>query len=364
MSLFSLFKRKKKISSEDQTVIDNFSKSVDTLLSTPRERISQEEYEKKRQAERDWLEEHYDFSSIEAIAAIPERKHLPKLYKDSPTAEVYYYLRYKASLYEKEGKIELALACMRKSITLMQLRYGEWYGQKECNMLVNMLARNGYMDEAMAEKKKLDAHYANCYDRMRFESFQAVCRQAADLGTDLLIMQVMGNTCPTCARYQGRVYSISGQSKQFPPLPSFIKQTGIVHPGCHHSFFTYTHNVTSARMDYTLQLHPLKNPRYGKDIVTFSNRPFEDDRTEACKRAAEAVQERRHEEKLNKQRRDDLILESYQRQQSDYADYDWLKQHFPDKCPATRSGYRRMKTQNTKNYQALKQMAAKLGKEI
>ena len=45
-------------------------------------------------------------------------------------------------------------------------------------------------------------------------------------------------------------------------------------------------------------------------------------------------------------------------------DFAWIQQHLPDKCPKSLSGYRRMKTQNTKNYQALQKLAAELGIEI
>ena len=45
-------------------------------------------------------------------------------------------------------------------------------------------------------------------------------------------------------------------------------------------------------------------------------------------------------------------------------DFIWLQNNFPEKCPKSVSSFRRMKTQNTKNYQLLKQMAAELGREI
>ena len=122
MGLFNLFKKKPKISSEDQAVIDNFSKSVDAMLSTPAKQITPEEYAEIRQAERDWLEAHYDFSTIESIMAIPDRADLPRPSGGSPTGDVYYYLKYKARVYEKEGLSDLAIACMRKSISLMQLK--------------------------------------------------------------------------------------------------------------------------------------------------------------------------------------------------------------------------------------------------
>ena len=45
-------------------------------------------------------------------------------------------------------------------------------------------------------------------------------------------------------------------------------------------------------------------------------------------------------------------------------DYAWLQANLPERCPTSLTGYRRMRTQNTKNYQALKQLAAEKGKEI
>ncbi len=45
-------------------------------------------------------------------------------------------------------------------------------------------------------------------------------------------------------------------------------------------------------------------------------------------------------------------------------DYEWLQTNLPDKCPKTISSFRRMKTQNTKNYQLLKQLAVEHGREI
>lgn len=45
-------------------------------------------------------------------------------------------------------------------------------------------------------------------------------------------------------------------------------------------------------------------------------------------------------------------------------DYRWIQEHIPEKCPKTISSYRRMKTQNTKNFQALQALAAEKGKTL
>lgn len=46
------------------------------------------------------------------------------------------------------------------------------------------------------------------------------------------------------------------------------------------------------------------------------------------------------------------------------AEFDFLQKNFPTKCPKTVVGYRRMKTQNTPNFQQLQALAEKLGKRI
>lgn len=45
-------------------------------------------------------------------------------------------------------------------------------------------------------------------------------------------------------------------------------------------------------------------------------------------------------------------------------DFAWLQTHLPEQCPKSISGYRRMKTQNTKNFQALRALAMEQGREI
>ena len=364
MGLFDIFKRKK-LRPEDQKVIDNFARTINEMNSAPPPKpITAEEYAAIRNAERDWFEKNYDFSSVESIAAIPEQKDLPRPPGDGVTGEVYYYLRYKAHICEEAGDIELAIACMRKSITLMQLKYGTAYGKEECYSFIRMLIRNGHSDEARSVKEYFDSYYHNGLDRARLQSFKAVCRQATELRTDLLLMMPQRSACPECAKFQGRVYSVSGKSKIFPPLPRVVLETGTIHPGCHHQFFPYIYNATRSNMDYTLQVHPLQNPRYGRNIVTFSNRPFVDDRTEESKQVAEASRFRQQTAKDNRRRCEEILIQRETEKRKDYQDYEWIKANFPDKCPSSPSGYRRMKTQNTKNYQTLKQLASEMGREI
>lgn len=214
--------------------VDDLSSDETSLLSrissmnARGEDITPELYQKLRDFEMAWLERHYDFNTLEGVTAIPVVKDLPpapapKSPMKGHTGEVYYYLRHKAYVHEDNGNIELALACMRKSVALVKCR--SIYFIDDCYPLARMLARAGLIEEAYREK-----HIAD---------------------------------------------------KMFPAL---------------------------ALSDEILQVE--------------------------IKRGNEA------------------------------RDYAWLQANLPDKCPKSISGFRRMKTQNTKNYQALRQAAAKLGRDI
>lgn len=64
------------------------------------------------------------------------------------------------------------------------------------------------------------------------------CKQ---LGLDLVECTTVPNCCPYCKKYEGKVYSISGNDKRFPALYETALQSGynIMHPNCRHEFIPY-----------------------------------------------------------------------------------------------------------------------------
>lgn len=318
-----------------------------------------DDYLQLRQSEEAWLESHYDFNTLDGINAIPVTANPMRPPSNSTTGEVYYYLRRKGYEYEDAGNIEMALACLKKSNELIRCR--DYYSLDECYPYVKMLARAGCIDEAYKEKEDIDKNQPNLYKLAEERVFQNLDYM---INPDLIIMSAHGSSCTECAKYQGRVYSISGKSTLFPKAPDFFYTHEGVHPGCGHSFFPYEHGVNDPRLEYTLSVHPLLNPAYGSDIVSFSNRPFVDDRTEECKREAEDYQKKRAEEQAQKQYYYDNMIIAEARRGQEVRDYKWLQENIPDKCPKSLSGFRRMKTQKTKNYQILQQLATDLGRKL
>jgi hypothetical protein len=81
-------------------------------------------------------------------------------------------------------------------------------------------------------------------------------------GLDLVYVNFVGITCEFCAKYQGRVYSISGNDPRFPKLelrPPY-------HAHCVHSLSAWIEEYTPANEV--------------ERMIATSNRPFTDNRTE------------------------------------------------------------------------------------
>lgn len=237
MGLFDFFKRKavsgNSVNNRKCYTESNLTNSEKSLLSeiskinASGRQISPELYQQLRDFEMNWLERNYDFNTIDGVNSIPVSSNVPGApAPDSSvkghTGEVYYYLRHKAYKHEECGDVELALACMRKSVELVMCR--SYFTPDDCYPLVRMLARSGYIDEAREKKKFFD-----------------------------------------------KVFRTKDE--------------------------------------------------------------------------------------------EDIIEYEYQKH-VDSCTVKWLQEHFPSKAPKNVTGYRRMKTQNTKNFQVLKQLAAELGREI
>lgn len=129
--------------------------------------ITPELYQQLREYEENWLERHYDFNSINGVNAIPVHKDLPgapspRSSFKSHTGEVYYYIRRKAYHHEESGNIDLALACMRKSVSLVKCR--SYFSSDDLLPLVKMLARAGYINEAYAELRSIEKLFSASLD--------------------------------------------------------------------------------------------------------------------------------------------------------------------------------------------------------
>ena len=274
----------------------------------------------------------------------------------------YLYLRKCAYEAEKNDNMDLALSLMQRSTE--DLRKRNCRNADEFLPLVKLLARAGKIAEAEKEKEMVDGMRLQQSEIINAKLRRDLERDCKDFRTDLVIVSVGRYVCPDCAKYQGRVFSRSGKSTVFPKFPSDFSGFSCSAHNCGLSTWAYIDGVTNPDLEHTLCEHPLSNPAYGKNIITFSNRPFIDDRTEEAKQiAAEAIQkadEKRAKEEYSYQH----MIEHEAILGQEARDFKWIQENIPDKCPKSIAGYRRMKTSNSKNYQLLKELAVELGKDI
>ena len=179
---------------------------------------------------------------------------------------------------------------------------------------------------------------------------------AKELKTDLLNSHALGVTCEECAKYQGRVYSISGKDKRFPKLPEMVFEYGGFHPGCCHGFFTFNDKI-----EKTISLYMRKEDgsvvEKKVNAIKYSNRPFVDNRTDQEKERYEKL----IKEREKKHRWDYDSLVKYLRRASEY---DWICRYLPNMAPKSLGGYTRMKRSNSRNYLKIKEAAIELNKEL
>lgn len=92
---------------------------------------------------------------------------------------------------------------------------------------ITIVNRNGN-----TEKWKIST-YAEMVTRVKLQeaAAQAVINTAVEVGSDLVQVSAHNTLCDVCAKYEGKIFSLSGKDKRFPPateLPPF-------HPNCMHS---------------------------------------------------------------------------------------------------------------------------------
>lgn len=149
--------------------------------------------------------------------------------------------------------------------------------------------------------------------------------QLADNGYDLMKMTEHYPTCEKCAQLQGRVYSISGRDKRFPPLSrAFSSGYRNVHPNCRHVM--------------TYWIEELQSPEELAEALERSGAPFED-----CRSDAEKALYTKQQAENRKMR-------------SDRSQYERYKARLGEDAPKTFSAFRRMKNQGGEKWQDMQKL--------
>jgi hypothetical protein len=150
---------------------------------------------------------------------------------------------------------------------------------------------------------------------------RATMQQMEDLDEDLVQMTNHNSSCPICATYEGRVYSITGKDKRYPKLDNAFKPPyANIHPQCRHRITPYIEKFDD---------NAAETRRY-------SNRSFKTDPR------SQAEKDRYDKEQAKKAQL-----------RQDRNTWEEMKLLLPDDAPKSLSAFRAMKRADNEKYRML-----------
>lgn len=219
-----------------------------------------------------------------------------------------------------------------------------WYGDHLLEVLKANITVVNTLDETMHYKQK---------------NFDQEMKLAQAFKHDYIQIGYSGCVCGNCAPYQNRIYSISGRDRRFPKIPDFIMQNKGLHCNNSINFCTYYTGDTLAKYVYH---DDGRVSHKDVDAIKYSNRPFVDDRTKKEKHNYIEWVEKNNKRLITEENyynRDKWIADY-----NDHLEYNQIVELLKEKAPKSFSGYKRMKNNNTTNYQKIKGEAETAGIKI
>ena len=262
----------------------------------------------------------YDLDSIQGIMNIQIPKYKPLQGMVNPSNNIEYILQKKATEHKRNGRMDLAIACLRKSNEIFPHSNFSW-PEKDYMRLVEYLKQDRQFDEARREELKIKELFRQF--ELEQQTYNDRINREIYGNTDIVETNEIAFVCEECAKYTKRRFSISGQSRKYPKLPEYLLKKLPEHKHCGIMVYPVLDGVSE----------PVWN--YKGDLVKYCNRPFVDERTKEQKELFEKEVREKEEAAIDKEF------------------YDIIFEKCPDIAPKSFSGYRRMKATNSSNYQKI-----------
>ena len=208
--------------------------------------------------------------------------------------------------------------------TAQKLSVGDTVKQTKANMLSKMSEKGVVGIKDKAGRNINLSSYAETVARTttREATNKASLQAVQDLGADLVQITTTFSTCPVCSVYEGRVYSISGQDKRYPPLSkAFPDGYSTIHPNCTHAATPYFEEFDDN----------------AAATMAMSNRPFEVD---PKKKAS-----------IDSYNKDQAVKTA---RRADRREWEEARIAAPDITPKTFSGFRAVKKADGQKYADIK----------
>lgn len=252
----------------------------------------------------------------------------------SPVNNVEYILQRKATEHKKNGKMDLAIACLKKANEIFPYSNFAW-SEKDYMRLVEYLKQDRQFDEARKEEQKIKEMFRKAravYEGKNIETNIVGLseKDVIDVFGGLVESFDLECCCEECAKYAKRIFSIDGKDKRFPRLPDCIKYYSDKHKYCRVPLNAFLFGVNEPKWKYI------------GNIVDWSNREYKDERSKEQKESFEEMIKEKEEVAKDKEF------------------YDLMFEKHPEVTPKSFSGYRRMKASNSENYKKLLKQAEEL----
>ena len=163
-----------------------------------------------------FLKEKFDLESLDGINSIKIPNYKPLQGMSSPYNNIEYILQKKATEHKKNGRMDLAIACLRKANEIFPHSNFSW-PKKDYLRLVEYLKLDRQFDEARKEDQKIKELFAK-FDKER-EEYNATINREVYGNTDIVSTNETYSVCDECAKYTKRYFSISGKNRKYPKLP-------------------------------------------------------------------------------------------------------------------------------------------------
>ena len=187
----------------------------------------------------------YDMDTLEGINAIPVPA---KNYNTGDDLQdcIYYVLQRKATEHKKAGRMDCAIACLRKSNELSDYEDRPLLTQKEYLRLVKYIELSGDRALAQEELNRIYDRHPEFLDKRisNLVRIKAALKRNKEWKNDFLFITTSCR-CPICSQYDRKVYSISGKSRKYPKLPSEIKNNGCFCPNCIIGISTFFDGIST-----------------------------------------------------------------------------------------------------------------------
>lgn len=189
----------------------------------------------------------YDMDTLNGINSIPVPAK--DYHTGTPTKDcIYYLLQRKATEHKKAGKLDLAIACLRKSNALSDYEKTPLLTQKEYMRIIKYIELTGDIELAKKESEQIYRLHPEYLDK-RISNMIGIkdkIKKCKELKSDCVLV-LTNNSCPICQKYNNKIYSISGKTKKYPRLPIEITQNGGFCPNCYLGLNVYFDGITSKR---------------------------------------------------------------------------------------------------------------------